>query len=271
MTSNIMWHIFVWFLENRGNQRQRKMKSDIWDFPNIKTVNNLVISHIFAHLNLLFIRLSVEWSVRDDSDYDVEDDNTAKRGATALQVWPLSVTLSFRCVSPFASLSFWIFSVLHGFSHERRSAVFYHLSNAGRAHTDTRKMMKISNAVGKIEILHMINERNGKNIKNSYEINDNEMIKQILVLALAHNVDSKRITACYGEPQRNCTKYAQFHTALMKRCCLQQLLPIFFYEREKPTRQHKPHEAKRGNKKCCAFGLRLGKQNDNQIDIKSRK
>ena len=69
----------VVFRINRGNQRQRhKMKSDIWDFHNIKTINNLVISHIFAHLNLLFIRFTVEWSVRDDSDYDVEDDNTAK-------------------------------------------------------------------------------------------------------------------------------------------------------------------------------------------------
>lgn len=52
----------------------------------IKTINNLVISHIFAHLNLLFIRLSVEWSIRDDSDYDVEDDNaTEKRDRRSAQ------------------------------------------------------------------------------------------------------------------------------------------------------------------------------------------
>lgn len=42
---------------------------------NIKTINNLVISHImcslFAHLNLLFIRLSVKWHVRNNTDYYV--------------------------------------------------------------------------------------------------------------------------------------------------------------------------------------------------------
>lgn len=46
-------------------------------------------------------------------------------------------------------------------------------------------MKNKSIAVGRIEILHMINEQNGKNIKSSYGINDNEMIKQILVLAMA--------------------------------------------------------------------------------------
>lgn len=54
---------------------QRKAKRHL-GFSNIK--NHKQFSHIFAHLNLLFIRLSVEWSVRDDRDYDVEDDN-AKR------------------------------------------------------------------------------------------------------------------------------------------------------------------------------------------------
>lgn len=176
------------------------MKSDIWDFHNIKTINNLVISHIFAHLNLLFIRLSVEWSVRDDSDYDVEDDNTAKWGDSLSGLaWSHCVTfwlvLVFALSLPPGSISFpfsfQIFSIVHVFSHERRSAVFYHLSNAGCAHTHTetqRKMMRISNAVGKIEILHMINGRNGKNIKNSYEINENEMIKQFVTLVLAHSV-----------------------------------------------------------------------------------
>lgn len=136
---------------------QRKAKRHL-GFSNIK--NHKQFSHIFAHLNLLFIRLSVEWSVRDDSDYDVEDDNAKrvihthihKRTFTNwielnwIELGQLGSSQHSQCDSLFLCLSILNLSILHVFLLERRSAVFYHLSNAGRAyrhtHTRTRKMRR---------------------------------------------------------------------------------------------------------------------------------
>lgn len=114
---------------------------------------------------------------------------TRQNEATALQVRPISVrlcdSLSFALIRRRISFpfSFQIFSIVHVCSRmndAQRFSIICQMQDA-RTHTQTqRKMMKISRAVGKIEILHMINGRNGENIKNSYEINENEMIKQFL-------------------------------------------------------------------------------------------
>lgn len=140
--SLLLWHpiwcdIFVWFLKIAVTAAEDVASFGIF---NRKTVNNLVISHIFAHLNLLFIRLAVIWSVRNDCDYDVEDDNMADESAD-IQFNPAqcSPAQPSQLIRRFLALSLISkFCVLHVFSHEQRSAVFYHLSNAGCAQTQEK-------------------------------------------------------------------------------------------------------------------------------------
>lgn len=112
------------------------------------------------------------------------------------------------------------------------------------------KWWEISIAVGKIEILHMINEQNGKNIKSSYEINDNEMIKQILVLWLwlygtdthasamplsfnnSNNPHNDKTSVYHGELCKICTFCYGFDEEwyATNNCCQQ-----FFPRSTKPT------------------------------------
>lgn len=78
MTSNIMWHFRCGFEQIAITTAKDEATFGILSMLLcIKTINNLVISHVFAHSNLLFIRLFAAWRrTRDDSDYDVEDDCT---------------------------------------------------------------------------------------------------------------------------------------------------------------------------------------------------
>lgn len=96
--------MLVWFLKIAVTVPEDEATFGIFG---IETINNLVISHIFAHLNLLFIRLSVEWSVRDDSDYDVEDDNAAEQRDRHSA--PVNVTLCCCCCC-------YLFSNFHRFA-----------------------------------------------------------------------------------------------------------------------------------------------------------
>lgn len=145
-------------------------------------------------------------------------------------------------ISKFASILQAFFSHI---LYERRSAVFYHLSNTECA-TDTRKMMKISNAVGKIEILHMINGRIGKNIESK---------KKILVWnkwQWDDQTDSGSGTLSFRTPlpvtvkttrklYDTIAKYAHF-VALMKRFTI--VANFFFLLRIKKTTNMRQHETR---------------------------